>query len=382
MFAQLIAEGKFTTPASARRADYESVLNDPAHDALALRAAEQAIVLLKNQNNLLPLDPAQVKNLLVVGPLAIRQNLGGYSTGHPKFYVNIVDGLKSMVGPNTQVNYAQGCDLENGSSADLAAAVAAAANADVIVAVVGQTRDQAGENLDRDNLDLVGGQEKLVQAMQATGKPVIVVLENGAPLTINWINDHVPAIVESWYGGQSAGTAVAEVLFGKVNPGGKLPVSFPRNLGQIPCYYNHPLFTGPVGYYQSPNAPLYPFGYGLSYTHFDYSDVQVGPATITPDQTATVTVTVRNGGERAGDEVVQLYTRQDYTSLKRPIKELKGFQRISLQPGEAKTVTFTLGREQLKFWKDNGWVVEPGRVLVEIGASSQDIRQLGYLQVQ
>jgi len=382
MFAQLIAEGKFTTPASARRADYESVLNDPAHDALALRAAEQAIVLLKNQNNLLPLDPAQVKNLLVVGPLAIRQNLGGYSSGHPKFYVNIVDGLKSMVGPNTQVNYAQGCDLENGSSADLAAAVAAAANADVIVAVVGQTRDQAGENLDRDNLDLVGGQEKLVQAMQATGKPVIVVLENGAPLTINWINDHVPAIVESWYGGQSAGTAVAEVLFGKVNPGGKLPVSFPRNLGQIPCYYNHPLFTGPVGYYQSPNLPLYAFGYGLSYTHFDYSDVQVGPATITPDQTATVTVTVRNGGERAGDEVVQLYTRQDYTSLKRPIKELKGFQRISLQPGEAKTVTFTLGREQLKFWKDNGWVVEPGRVLVEIGASSQDIRQLGYLQVQ
>ena len=382
MFAQLIAEGKFTTPASARRADYESVLNDPAHDALALRAAEQAIVLLKNQNNLLPLDPAQVKNLLVVGPLAIRQNLGGYSTGHPKFYVNIVDGLKSMVGPNTQVNYAQGCNLENGSSADLAAAVAAAANSDVIVAVVGQTRDQAGENLDRDNLDLVGGQEKLVQAMQATGKPVIVVLENGAPLTINWINDHVPAIVESWYGGQSAGTAVAEVLFGKVNPGGKLPVSFPRNLGQIPCYYNHPLFTGPVGYYQSPNLPLYAFGYGLSYTHFDYSDVQVGPATITPDQTATVTVTVRNGGERAGDEVVQLYTRQDYTSLKRPIKELKGFQRISLQPGEAKTVTFTLGREQLKFWKDNGWVVEPGRVLVEIGASSQDIRQLGYLQVQ
>ena len=382
MFAQLIAEGKFTTPASARRSDYQSVLNDPAHDALALRAAEQAIVLLKNQSNLLPLNPAQVKNILVVGPLAIRQNLGGYSSGHPKFYVNIVDGLKAAAGANTQVSYAQGCELGNGSLDRLPAAVAAAAGADVIVAVVGQTRDQAGENLDRDNLDLVGGQEKLVEAMQATGKPVIVVLENGAPLTINWINDNVPAILESWYLGQSAGTAVAEVLFGQVNPGGKLPVSFPRNLGQIPCYYNHPLFTGPIGYYQSPNAPLYPFGYGLSYTHFDYSDVKVEPAAITADQTATVTVTVRNSGQRAGDEVVQLYTRQDYTSLKRPIKELKGFQRISLQPGESKTVTFTLGREQLKFWKDKGWVVEPGRVLVEIGASSQDIRQLGYLQVQ
>jgi beta-glucosidase len=390
MFAKLIAEGKFTTPASARRADYQSVLNDPAHDALALRAAEEAIVLLKNQNNLLPLDASRVKNILVVGPLAVRQNLGGYSTGHPKFYVNIVDGLKAAVGANAQVNFQPGCEVEDNSLDRLPAAVAAAASADVIIAVVGQSRDQAGENLDRDNLDLVGGQEKLVEAMQATGKPVVVVLENGAPLTINWINDHVPAIVESWYLGQSAGTAVAEVLFGQVNPGGKLSVSFPRNLGQIPCYYNHPLFTGPMGYYQSPNAPLYPFGYGLSYTRFEYSGLKVEPATIdavsptvsgqiTP---ATVFVTVRNVGQRAGDEVVQLYTRQDYTSLKRPIKELKGFKRITLQPGEAKTVSFTVGREQLKFWKNDGWVVEPGQVLIEIGASSLDIRQLGYLKVQ
>jgi len=184
---------------------------------------------------------------------------------------------------------------------------------------------------------------------------------------------------------------VAEVLFGQVNPGGKLSVSFPRNLGQIPCYYNHPLFTGPMGYYQSPNAPLYPFGYGLSYTRFEYSGLKVEPAAIYPNvadmnklvpQTATVSVTVRNVGQRAGDEVVQLYTRQDYTSLKRPIKELKGFKRITLQPGEAKTVTFNIGREQLKFWKNDGWVVEPGQVLMEIGASSLDIRQLGYLKVQ
>jgi beta-glucosidase len=304
--------------------------------------------------------------------------------------VNIVDGLKAAVGSGTQVNYQPGCEVENGSLDRLPAAVAAAASADVIIAVVGQTRDQVGENLDRDNLDLVGGQEKLVEAMQATGKPVIVVLENGAPLTINWINDHVPAIVESWYLGQSAGTAVAEVLFGQVNPGGKLSVSFPRNLGQIPCYYNHPMFTGPMGYYQSPNAPLYPFGYGLSYTKFDYSGLKITPDTISAvspsmdgrSTPATVSVTVKNTGQRAGDEVVQLYIRQDYTSLKRPIKELKGFKRITLQPGEARTVSFTLGWEQIKFWKNNGWVVEPGQVIVEIGASSLDIRQLGFLKVQ
>jgi beta-glucosidase len=386
MFARLIAEGKFTTPASARRADYQAVLNDPAHDALALRAAEEAVVLLKNQGDLLPLNAAGLKSILVVGPLAVRQNLGGYSTGHPKFYVNVVDGIRAAVGAGTQVTYEAGCEIENESAARLPAALAAAAHADLIVAVVGQTRDQAGENLDRDNLDLVGGQEGLVEAMEATGKPVVVVLENGAPLTIGWINENVPAVVETWYLGQAAGTAVAEVLFGKVNPGGRLSVSFPRNLGQIPCYYDHPVFTGPMGYYKSPNSPLYPFGYGLSYTKFDYSGLKITPssdhlsvgAAAVP---ATVTITVTNAGKRAGDEVVQLYIRQDYTSLKRPIKELKGFKRIALQAGEARTLSFRLGWEELKFWKNGAWAVEPGQVAVELGASSQDIRQKGILNV-
>jgi beta-glucosidase len=384
MFAKLIAEGKFTTPAGARRADFMAVLNDPVHDALALRAAEEAVVLLKNEGGLLPLDPSRLKEILVVGPLAIRQNLGGYSTGHPKFYVNVVDGLRAAVGARTRVSFEAGCEIENESSARLPAAVAAAAKADVIVAVVGQTRDQAGENLDRDDLDLVGGQEGLVAAMEETGKPVVVVLENGAPLTITWINEHVPAVVESWYLGQAAGTAVAEVLFGKVNPGGRLPVTFPRNLGQIPCYYDHPVFTGPMGYYKSPNIPLYVFGFGLSYTKFDYSDLRITPgsnglsAAAAP---ATVAVTVKNVGMRAGDEVVQLYIRQDYTSVKRPVEELKGFQRIALQPGESRTLSFRLGWEELKFWKNGDWVVEPGQVAVELGASSQDIRQRGILQV-
>ena len=386
-FAVAVRDGRFTAPTVGRRPDYLKVLTDPAHDKLALLAAEKAIVLLKDQGGLLPLDTTKVKNILVVGPLAVKTNLGGYSTSRPKFYVNMLDGIKAAAGPATQVSFQPGCTIDDSSADALPAAVAAATSADVIVAVVGQTRDQVGENLDRDNLDLHGGQEKLVEAMQATGKPVVVVLENGAPLTINWINDHVPAIVESWYLGQAAGTAVGEVLFGQVNPGGKLSVSFPRNLGQIPCYYNHPLTTGPLNFYQSPFGPLYPFGFGLSYTSFEYSGLKIDPATISASQyagqKATVSVVIRNTGQRAGDEIVQLYTRQDYTSLKRPVKELKGFQRITLQPGESKTVTFTLGWEQLKFWKTGvGWVVEPGQVLMEIGASSTDIRQLGVLKVQ
>ena len=392
MFAKLIAEGKFTSPAGARKADYQDVLNFPTHDVLARRAAEEAIVLLKNKDNLLPLDPATLKKILVVGPLAVRQNLGGYSAGHPKFYVNVVEGLRSALGTGTLVNYEPGCSIENESTEALPAAVAAASNADVIVAVVGQTRDQAGENLDRDSLDLVGGQERLVEAMQATGKPVVAVLENGAPLTINWINEHVPAIVESWYLGQACGSAVAEALLGKINPAGRLPVSFPRNVGQIPCYYNHPVFTGPMGYYKSPYVPLYPFGYGLSYTSFTYSALTIEPpsAGLTGSglsdpaggAAATVSVTVSNTGKRAGDEVVQMYIRQDFTSLKRPVKELKGFQRITLQPGESSTVRFKLGWEQLKFWKDGAWVVEPGTVKVQVGASSQDIRTSGVLTLK
>jgi beta-glucosidase len=275
-----------------------------------------------------------------------------------------------------------GCNLENGSTARLAAAVAAAANADVIVAVVGQTRDQAGENLDRDNLDLVGGQEKLVEAMQATGKPVIVVLENGAPLTINWINDHVPAIVESWYArpvrrhGRRRG-AVRQSESRRETP--RLLPAQPRPdslLLQPPALHRADWLL-PI-----PQSPLYPFGFGLSYTTFDYSGLKIEPAVISPDQTATVSVSVRNTGARAGDEVVQLYIHQDFTSLKRPVKQLEGFQRVSLQPGETKTVRFTLSREQLRFWTNSGWTVEPGQIKVHVGASSQDIRQKGILVVK
>jgi beta-glucosidase len=373
IWAKLIAEGKFNTPENARRADCKEVLNDPAHDALALKAAEEAIVLLKNEKNMLPLDKNKIKRILVTGPLAKGRNVGGYSNGRPKFHIDVLDGLKAAL-PGAQIDYDKGCNLTDQSDADLAKTVTDAATADVIIAVVGHTRGQVGENLDRDNLDLIGGQEKLVESMQATGKPVVVVLQNGAPLTINWINDHVPAIVECLYLGQSTGTAIARVLFGEVNPGGRLPFTVPRTVGQVPCYYNHTPLHGPINYFQSKGGFLFPFGYGLSYTTFKYSDLTIEPARITPGQSATVSVTVENSGPRAGDEVVQLYIRQDFTSLKRPAKELKGFKRVTLKAGEKQTASFPIGFEHLKFWKGAKWVVEPGKINVMLGSSCEDIR--------
>jgi beta-glucosidase len=380
IWAKLVAEGKFSSPQSARRSDAQQVLNDPTHDALALKAAQEAIVLLKNENNALPLDATKIKHLLVVGPLAKQQNLGGYSTGKPKFYISVLDGLQTIAGANVAVDYQQGCSLTDTKTDLQSKAIDAAKDADVIIAVVGHTRGQLGENLDRDNLDLIGGQEALVEAMVASGKPVVVVLQNGSPLSILWIKEHVPAILETWYLGQATGTAVAQALFGQIDPGGKLNVSVPRNVGQVPCYYNHLPLTGPMNYYKSKNENLFVFGHGLSYTTFEYSNLKIDPPSIKPDQTATVTVTVRNSGKLPGDEVPQLYIRQDFTSIERPVLQLEGFARITLAPGEQKTVSFPLGFEQLKFWTTH-WVTESGDISVMIGSSSADIRQRGKLQL-
>jgi beta-glucosidase len=317
-------------------------------------------------------------------------NLGGYSTGKPRSYVNVVDGLKSISG--IEVRHAAGCPMMPGQMwgskapkpekpAELARrakglldeAVRAAASCDRIIAVVGHTRAQLGENLDRDSLALPGRQLELVRAMHATGKPVVVVYNGGNIHSDEWIADKVPAIVQMFYAGQETGAALARVLFGEVNPGGKMPLTIPRNVGQSPWYYNHPMLTGPVNYYGSKGGPLYPFGHGLSYTRFDYREARVEGA-ITADGHATVNVTIANTGSRAGDEVVQLYTRQDYTSVTRPIMELKGFERVHLAPGESRTVRFTLGFEDVKFWKDGQWITEPGELTLMIGSSAGDIR--------
>ena len=255
----------------------------------------------------------------------------------------------------------------------LADALQAAETSDAIIAVVGHTRQQLGENLDRDTLDLPGDQQALVEAMHATGKPLIVVLNGGNVHSIPWIQEHVPAIVQAFYLGQSTGTALAQALLGKINPGGKMPLTTPRNVGQSPWYYNHPTLTGPINYYGSKSGPLYPFGHGLSYTTFTYRDLKV-TGTIDATSSATVSVNVENTGKRDGDEVVQLYIRQDHTSVTRPVMELKGFQRIHLNPGERREVSFTVGFDQVKFWKDGGWISEAGTLNLMIGSSSEDIR--------
>ena len=279
-------------------------------------------------------------------------NLGGYSTGKPKFYVNVMDGLKAIAGNGVEVAYAPGCAMmphqmwgskppkrnhrkrwPANEKSLLADARQAAATADVIIAVVGHTRDQLGENLDRDTLDLPGDQQALVEAMHATGKPVVVVLNGGNVHSIQWIQDNVPAIVQAFYLGQATGTALAQVLFGDANPGGKMPLTTPRNVGQSPWYYNHPMLTGPINYYGSKSGPLYPFGHGLSYTTFSYTASE-SPATSPPIPSATASVTVENTGTREGDEVVQLYLRQDYTSVTRPVMELKGFERMASNPAK------------------------------------------------
>ena len=383
IFAQRVAEGKETTLVSGRRPGYEAVLNDPAHDKLALRVAQEALVLLKNEGGVLPLDRAKTKHVLVVGPLAEEVNLGGYSTGKPKFYVTAVAGIQAELGAGSSVTFQPGCTVLGGTPEQMQAAVAAASDADVIIAVVGHTRAQLGENHDRDRLDLPGRQEQLVEAMQATGKPLVVVLNNGAPFALPWIHDHVPAVIEGWYLGQSYGTALAQVLFGEVNPSGKLSVSFPVSLGQSPSYYNHPVLTGPILYdatrqdfpfpFGKPNV-LWPFGHGLSYTTFRYDKVTLSTASISKGDVAEVAVTITNTGARAGDEVVQMYVHQDYTSLKQPVEALKGFARVSLNPGQSQTVSFPIGFEQVKFWKEGHWQMEPGELNIMIGSSSQDIR--------
>jgi beta-glucosidase len=353
------------------RENFQHVLQDPAHDALALEAAEKAVILLKNEGHLLPLDLSRLHTIAVIGPLADVPALGGYSTPAPKYAITALNGIQRYVGDTATVRYAQGCQLENDSPEQLPEAVAVAQQADVALVVVGTTSANMGENNDRDHLELIGGQQALIEAVYATGTPTVVILLNGGPLAIRWVAEHVPAILEGWYLGQETGTALARVLFGAVNPGGKLPVTIPCHVGQVPCYYNHYMFGGIRQYYQSTFRHLYPFGYGLSYTSFAYSGLTISPGEIAPDESACVSITVTNTGDRAGDEVVQLYVTDAFASQNRPVKELKGFQRITLLPGENCTVTFTVGFNELRYWRDDRWLVEPGEFLLTLGPDSE-----------
>ncbi len=379
--------GLFDRP-YADEARERGVIFSPANVAAAREIAARSMVLLKNEKHVLPLAKS-VRSIALIGPLADSQKdmIGSWTgDGKAEDAITLLQGLKSKL-PQAKINYVKGCDINCAIADGFEEAVRAARESDVVILAVGESAEMSGEAASRTSLDLPGRQLDLVKAMQATGKPTVVVLMNGRPLTINWIAENTPAILETWFAGTQAGNAIADVLFGDVNPGGKLPVTFPRAVGQIPLYYNHFNTGRPPDiknkytskYLDVPWTPLFPFGYGLSYTQFRITNLQLSAPRLPANGKLAVSVEVENVGKRAGDEVVQLYIRDVVASVTRPVKELKGFQRITLGPGEKKRVEFTLGPEQLGFHdRKMRFVVEPGDFKVMVGPNSQDIVETSF----
>ncbi len=375
----------------------EKIANSPEHQQVALRAARESIVLLKNDRNILPLSK-DIHSIAVIGPNADDDSLTRYRYGPNGVKgTTVLEGIKNKLGERVKVNYAKGCNATNDNwpetevlpepltqkeKEEIDKAVEAAKTSDVAVVVLGDSTKTVGETQSRTSLDLPGRQLDLVQAVYATGKPVIVVLINGRPMSINWVNKYVPGILEAWFPGAQGGTAIADVLFGDYNPGGKLTVTFPKTVGQIP--YNFP--TKPNAQWEGEktrvNGALYFFGHGLSYTKFAYSNLKITPAQQRNQGNVLVSFDVKNSGSRAGDEVVQLYTHQLVTSVTTYEKNLRGFERIHLEPGETKAITFTLKPEDLSLWnRQMQFVVEPGKFKVMIGSSSEDIRLTGEFEI-
>ena len=384
--------GLFNHPYTDETREAGSLLR-PESIRLAREAAARSMVLLKNDRGVLPLAKA-VKSIAVIGPVADDQRalLGPWAgDGRDENTVTALAGIKAAVPSQTKVGYAKGCDIKCDTNAGFAAAVSLAKESEVALVFVGESDNMGGEAASRSSLDLPGRQMELVKAIQETGKPTVVVLVNSRPLTFGWIADNVPAILVAWMGGSQAGNAMADVLFGDVNPSGKLPVTFPRTVGQAPIYYNH-LNTGrppeaqnkySSKYLDVPWTPQFPFGYGLSYTTFKVSNLQLSAPRMAATDKLTVSVEVENTGRRAGDEVVQLYIRDPVASVARPVKELKGFQRVTLQPGEKRRVEFTLTRDSLAFWnREMRFVVEPGEFRVMVGSNSDDVLEAKFEVVE
>lgn len=413
VLAQKFALGLFENPYVNAQA---VALDTPEQRQLARQIAQKSIVLLKNEQNLLPLDK-QIGSIAVIGPNAdsIRNLFGDYAyPAHietllearnvknvfdqplpddiqsPEDFIpaiSVLDAVRAKVSPHTQVLYAKGCDVQGASTEGFAEAVEAARSAQVAIVVVGDkaglTDDcTSGEARDRADLSLPGVQSQLVKAIYDTGTPIVLVLVNGRPVSLGWIAERVPAILEAWFPSEEGANAIADVVFGDVNPGGKLPMTFPLSVGQVPTFYGHRPSGGrsqwKVDYVESPVAPLYPFGYGLSYTRFQIDNLRIQPETVRAGSEITIQVDVTNVGERSGDEVVQLYTHQQTRLITRPVKELKAFKRVTLEPQQTRTITFRLAVNQLGFYDHkHQFVVEPGRVDVMIGSSSKDIHCTG-----
>ena len=399
--------GLFDAPYQTDLAGADHEVEKEENEAIALQASRESIVLLKNAGELLPLDINSIKKIAVCGPNA---NEEGYALTHygplAVEVTTVLEGIQEKTKGKAEVLYTKGCDLVDAhwpeseiidypltddEQAEIDKAVENARQADVAVVVLGGGQRTCGENKSRTSLDLPGRQLQLLQAIQATGKPVVLILINGRPLSINWADKFVPAILEAWYPGSKGGTALADILFGDYNPGGKLTVTFPKTVGQIP--FNFPCKPssqidggknpGPTGNMSRINGALYPFGYGLSYTTFEYSDLDITPRVITPNESATVRLKVTNTGKRARDEVVQLYIRDVLSSITTYEKNLAGFQRIHLEPGEAQELSFTIDHKHLELLDtDMKWVVEPGDFVLMAGASSEDIRLNGTLTVE
>jgi beta-glucosidase-like glycosyl hydrolase len=386
-------------------AQAERVMHSKDHQDLALRTAREGIVLLKNENNLLPLKK-DLKSIAVIGPNADDASnlVGDYA---PQVILqhmaSILDAIKAKVSPGSQVFYAKGCAVNDQDKSGIAAAVDAAKKADVAIVVVGEQarregehnmpRPTDGEGYDVASLDLTGVQEELVRAVAATGTPTVLVLINGRPLSVRWEAEHLPAIVEAWNPGEAGGEAVADVLFGDINPSGRLAITIPRSVGQLPVYYNYKpskeywiqrgWASHRAGYVDMPGTPLYPFGYGLSYTQFQYSNLRIDPPQIYNQGETHVKVDVEDTGKRAGVETVQLYLHERYAPVATPVKQLRGFERVALEPGQKKTMTFALGPEDLQLLdRDMHWVVVPGTFDIMVGKSSADIVLKGALEVK
>ena len=374
--------GLFEHPYSEAARESAALMNRE-HQAAAREVAARSMVLLKNEGNVLPIEGRAVRSIAVIGPLADdRKNLmGSWSgDGRAEDVVSVLSGIRARAGQNVRVTYARGCDIEGNSTEGFAEAVRAVREADMAIVVVGESAEMSGEAASRSSLDLPGRQLELVQAIHATRKPYSVVLMNGRPLTINWLAENSPAILETWFAGTQGGNAIADVLFGDVNPGGKLPVTFPRSVGQCPIYYNHKNTGRPPDagnkytskYLDVPWTPLYPFGYGLSYTKFRLTNLQLSAQSIRAGGQLTVSVEVENVGTRTGDEVVQLYLRDVASSVTRPVRELKGFERVTLRPNEKRRVEFRLGPQQMGFYdREMRFTVEPGGFKVFVGTSSE-----------
>jgi beta-glucosidase len=366
-----------------------AVVNNEAHQKLALEAAYESIVLLKNENKPLPLNKEKLKSIAVVGPNANTVQLVNFAGTNEKS-TTVLEGIEKALGKD-KVKFAQGCILPKETPDGkvtpynpeknrklIQEAVRIAKNCDAIVLAIGDNIDLCQEldgnrSGDIATLDLVGEQNELAKAMYETGKPVIVLLLNGRPIAFNYIKDNLPAIIECWHPGEATGTAIADIVFGKINPSGKLPITFPASVGHIPSYYNRKL-SSPIKYVVNDNKYLYPFGYGLSYTKFEYKNPTLSPSTIQSGEVATVSIEVKNTGEVEGAEIVQLYIRDCLSSVTRPIKELKGFERINLNPGESKIVKFSITPAQLEFYNEKmKKVIEPGTFEIKVGSSSEEL---------